>query len=156
MLPLSHPGSAFHISGHRQAVSHPVGPGNLSLFSFFPARVAWCLSRTLRGHLSRSDAIVGTVGPFCALVTWRDHREKGDASLSAGDSQYPLSTAYRLRMGSAMSREPPSDSPVGCILRNGKNLTLKISNRRGSFSFVTRLGPSINWGTENSGLLMAH
>ena len=49
-----------------------------------------------------------------------------------------------------------SGASLGCILRNWENLTLKISKRRGSFSFVTRLGPSINWGTENNGLLMGH
>ena len=84
-----------------------------------------CLSRTLRGHLSRSDATVGTVGPFCALVARRDHWDKGDAFLSAGDSQYPLSTAHRLRTGSGTSREPPSDSPLGSILRNWKKFDPK-------------------------------
>ena len=32
MLPLSHPKSAFHISGNHQMVSHLVAPGSLCLF----------------------------------------------------------------------------------------------------------------------------
>ena len=40
-------------------------------------------------------------------------------------SQYPHSTAYRLSMGSGTSWEPLSNSPLGYILRNWKNLTLQ-------------------------------
>ena len=40
--------------------------------------------------------------------------------LPVGDSQYPHSMAYRLRMGSGTSWAPPSDTPLGCILRNWK------------------------------------
>ena len=50
---------------------------------------------------------------------------KRDAFLPVGDSQYPHSMAYRLRMGSGMSQETLSDSLLGYILRNWNILTLQ-------------------------------
>ena len=83
----------------------------ISLFFVFP-----CLSHmvgalaswfTLRGHLSLLDATVGMVSHFVPLVEWRAHWAKRDAFESTSDSQYPHSTAYRLKMGTSMSRSLP-------------------------------------------------
>ena len=70
MLPLSHPKSAFHVSGNRQMVSQvPWLLLRISVF-FCP----WCLSCTvLRGHLSLLDVTVGMVGHFVPLVAQRCH-----------------------------------------------------------------------------------
>lgn len=62
---------------------------------------------TLRGHLSLLDATVGMVSHFVPLVEWRAHWAKRDAFESTSDSQYPHSTAYRLKMGTSMSRSLP-------------------------------------------------
>ena len=87
----------------------------------FSAWVTWCLScMRLRDHLSLSDWTVESVGHFCPLFARRDHWEKRVAFLSASDSLYPHSMAGRLRVGSGISREPLSDSPLGYILRNCK------------------------------------
>ena len=91
----------------------------------FSARVTCCLSCTvLRGHLSLSDVTVGKVSHFYAISGTERSLGQRDALLSAGDSHYPHSTAGRLRVGSSMSWEPLSDSPLGYILRNRKVLTL--------------------------------
>ena len=96
---------------------------SLSLF----ARVTWCPSCTvLSGHLSLVGCDCWDGRPFLCLYLHGDVTEtKRDAFLPVGDSQYPPSTAYRLRMGSGMSWEPLSDSPLGYILRNWKFLTLQ-------------------------------
>ena len=73
MSPLSHPRSAFSCFRELPNGESPVGPGNLSLFFLslpkshgalvaqsVPQSHGLCLSHTLRGHLSGSDAIVGT------------------------------------------------------------------------------------------------
>ena len=92
----------------------------------FSARVTCCLSCTvLRGHLSLSDVTVGKVSHFYAISGTERSLGQRDAFLSAGDSHYPHSTAGRLRVGSSMSWEPLSDSPLGYILRNWRILTLQ-------------------------------
>ena len=99
-LHLSHPRSAFSCfrespngespGGSRESLSLSLPELHGALVALFvPQSHGLCLSHMLRGHLSRSDTTVGTVGLFCALVTWRDHCDKEDAFLSAGDSQYP-------------------------------------------------------------------
>ena len=106
----------FHVSGHRQAVSHPVGPGNLSLFSFFlcPSRVVpqshargspltvgrdcWdsrpilCLSRNerslgQRGHLSVSRGLSGP--PFYGIQAKNGFCYVSGASLRLTPRLYP-------------------------------------------------------------------
>ena len=83
----------------------------------------------LRGHLSLSDATVGTVDHLCAIscMETTSLRQKEvpfcqSVTLSTPilwhDSQYPLSMAYRLSMGFGTSQEPLSVSPLGYILRN--------------------------------------
>ena len=121
MLPLSHPKSAFHVSGNLQTVSHPGAPMNLclSLSRSHAALAAW-----FSGSLSLSDMTVGKVSHFYAISGTERSLGQRDTFLSAGDSQYPHSVAGRLRVGSGMSWEPLSDSPLGYILRNGKILTL--------------------------------
>ena len=70
----------------------------------FSARVIWCISCiVLKGHLSLLDATVGMVGHFVPLITRRDHWDNRVAFLLVCDSQYPHSTACRLRMNSGMS-----------------------------------------------------
>ena len=72
VLPLSHPKSAFHLSGNRQTVSHLVAPRNLCLS--LPGNSC----TVLRGHLPLLDATVGTVGHFCAFsCTEVSLRQKG-------------------------------------------------------------------------------
>ena len=83
------------------------------------------LAHDSQGSPLTSDATVGTVGHFVPLVTWRDHWDKRDNFLSAGDSQYPHSMPGSLRVGSGMSWKPLSDSLLGYRLRNWKILTLK-------------------------------
>ena len=91
----------------------------------FSVQVTCCLSCTvLRSHLSLSDMTVGKVSHFYAISGTERSLGQRDTFLSAGDSQYPHSVAGRLRVGSGMSWEPLSDSPLGYILRNGKILTL--------------------------------
>lgn len=61
-----------------------------------------------------------------------------------------------LRMGSGTSREPPSDSPLGCILRTWKKIDPENLKKKGSHSFSIKLGASMNWGTKKNGFLMIH
>ena len=65
MLPLSHPKSAFHISGNRQMVSHLVAPRNLCLS--LPGSHGALAARfsAVTSHLL--DVTVGMVGHFCAF-----------------------------------------------------------------------------------------
>ena len=122
MLPLSHPKSAFHVSGNHQVVSHLVAPRNLS----FSARVTWWFScMVLSGLLLTVGCDCWDTPPFCALVARIDHWEKRDAFLSASDSQYSHSMVGRLRVGSVTSQEALSYSVLGYILRNWKLLTLQ-------------------------------
>ena len=91
----------------------------------FSVQVTCCLScMVFRGHLSLSDMTVGKVSHFYAISGTERSLGQRDTFLSAGDFQYPHSVAGRLRVGSGMSLEPLSDSPLGYILRNGKILTL--------------------------------
>ena len=106
-MPLNHPKCAFHVSGNRQLESYPLVLG-ISLFSVCPclsymvgALASWL---TLRGHLSLLDATVGMVSHFVPLVEWRAHWDKRDDFESTSDSQYPHSTAYRLKMDTSTSR----------------------------------------------------
>ena len=93
MLPLSHPKSAFQVSGNHQMVNHLVAAGNLS----FSARVTWWLScMVLRGLLSLLDVTVRPLGHSVPSVARRDHWGKTDAFLSASDSQYSHSIVDRL------------------------------------------------------------
>ena len=122
MLPLSHPKSAFHISGNHQMVSHLVAPRNLS----FSARVTWWLTcMVLSGLLLTVGCDCWDTPPFCALVARIDHWEKRDAFLSASDSQYSHSIVGRLRVGSVTSQEALSYSDFRYIVRNWKILTLQ-------------------------------
>ena len=93
MLPLSHPKSAFHVSGNLQTVSHPGAPGNLclSLSRSHAALAAW-----FSGSLSLSDMTVGKVSHFYAISGTERSLGQRDTFLSAGDSQYPHSVAGRL------------------------------------------------------------
>ena len=52
-----------------------------------------------------------------------------------------------LRMGSGTSREPPSD---------WKKIDPENLKKKGSDSFLTKLGASMNWGTKKNGFLMIH
>lgn len=75
---------------------------------------SWRLSSTvLRFTLATSQSDV-TVGMVDILP------QSQGSLLPVGDSQYPHSTAYKLRMGSGTSWAPSSDAPLGCILRNWK------------------------------------
>ena len=64
------------------------------------------------------------VSHFVLLVTQRYHWNKRDAFLLAGDSVL-ASMICRLRVSSGTSWEPFSDSLLGYIFRNWKNLTLQ-------------------------------
>ena len=114
---------------HFRALPNGESPGCFQESLSFSTQLTWCLSCTvLRGHLSLLDVTVGTVGHFYAVsCTETSLRQKGtplcqSVTLSTPilwhDSQYPLSMAYRLRMGFGTSQEPLSVSPLGYILRN--------------------------------------
>ncbi|TEA10263.1 hypothetical protein DBR06_SOUSAS3710035, partial [Sousa chinensis] len=49
-------------------------------------------------------------------------------------------------MGSGTSWEPPSDSPLGCILRNWKNLTLKNLKKKRLIFFCNTAWPQCKLG----------
>ena len=122
MLPLSHPKSAFQVSGNHQMVNHLVAAGNLS----FSARVTWWLScRVLSGHLSLCYSTVGSLGHSVPSVARRDHWGKRHAFLSASASQYSHSMVGRRRVVSVISQEAVSYSSLGYIVRNWKILTLQ-------------------------------
>ena len=121
MLPVSHPKSAFRVSGNHQMVP----PGCSWEALSFSARVTWCLSRmVLRAHFSLSDVTVGTVGHLCAVSRMESSPGQKGPFLSAGDSQYPILWQVGC-VCSGASWEPLSDSPLGHILRNWNIFTLQ-------------------------------
>ena len=70
MLPLSHPKSAFHVSGNCQTVSHPVAPRNLCfLCPSHCALAAWFSEVT--SHCWTQ--LLGWLAIFLPLVAWRHH-----------------------------------------------------------------------------------
>ena len=66
------------------------------------------------------------IGHLCAISCMETTSLKQkETAFCLSVTQYPHSMAYRLRMGSGMSQEPLSDSPLGYILRNWNILTLQ-------------------------------
>ena len=117
-MPLSHPKSAFHLSGNHQTMSHLAAPGNVCVPRSHGALAAWFSGVT--SHFRRD---CWGSWPFCAISHTEITGTKGTTFCQPVTLSTPFSAIGWV--GSGTSQKPLSGSFLGYSLRKWKILTLQ-------------------------------